>query len=134
MSGKGTLACIFGAKFEKSYNFFKFLFAISSNGYLDKFLKGPLPTLMHCALRTQIWRISCYTKLLIVVKSFSKDLVLVRTAQAIHSKKLSSVRTALAIRLKKKCHPFERLRLRTVPCIYTAALIHIKTKLVYEKA
>ena len=74
---------------------------------------------MHCALRAQIWRISCYTKLLIVVTGFSKDLVLVPTA--------------LVIRLKMKCHPFERLRLRTVPCIFTAALIHIKTKLVYEK-
>ena len=66
---------------------------------------------MHCALRTQIWRISCYTKLLILVKGFSKDLAWVRTAQAIRSKKMLSVRTALAIRLKKKCHPFERLRL-----------------------
>ena len=35
MAGKGTLACIFGAKFEKSYNF---------NNFLDKFLKGPLIT------------------------------------------------------------------------------------------
>ena len=70
-----------------------------------------MPTLIHCALRTQIPRISCYTKLLIVVKGFSKDLVLVRTVQAIRSKKMSSVRTALAIRWKKKCHPFERLRL-----------------------
>ena len=62
---------------------------------------------MHCAPRRQIPRISCYTKLLIVVKGFSKDLVSVRTAQAIRSKKrLSSVRTALAIRLKKECHPW----------------------------
>ena len=52
---------------------------------------------MHCATRTQIPRISCYTKLLIVVKGFSKDLV--------------SVRTATAIRSKKKCHPFECLML-----------------------
>ena len=52
---------------------------------------------MHCATRTQIPRISCYTKLLIVVKGFSKDLV--------------SVRTARAIRSKKKCHPFECLML-----------------------
>ena len=50
---------------------------------------------MHCAPRRQIPRISCYTKLLIVVKGFSKDLVSVRTAQAIRS--------------KKDCHPFERL-------------------------
>ena len=52
---------------------------------------------MHCATRTQIPRISCHTKLLIVVKGFSKDLV--------------SVRTARAIRSKKKCHPFECLML-----------------------
>ena len=52
---------------------------------------------MHCATRTQIPRISCHTKLLIVVKGFSKDLV--------------SVRTATAIRSKKKCHPFECLML-----------------------
>ena len=52
---------------------------------------------MYCATRTQIPRISCYTKLLIVVKGFSKDLV--------------SVRTARAIRSKKKCHPFECLML-----------------------
>ena len=52
---------------------------------------------MHCATRTQIPRISCYTKLLVVVKGFSKDLV--------------SVRTATAIRSKKKCHPFECLML-----------------------
>ena len=51
--------------------------------------------------------ISCYTKLLTVVKGFSKDLVSVRTSQAIRWKKLLSVRTALAIRLKKKCYPFE---------------------------
>ena len=52
---------------------------------------------MHCATRTQIPQISCYTKLLVVVKGFSKDLV--------------SVRTATAIRSKKKCHPFECLML-----------------------
>ena len=52
---------------------------------------------MHCATRTQIPRISCYTKLLVVVKGFSKDLV--------------SVRTATAIRSKKNCHPFECLML-----------------------
>ena len=63
--------------------------------------KGPLPTLMHCALRTQIRRISCYTKLLIVVKGFSKDLVLVRTAQAIHSKKI-------VIRSNGSGYPFEK--------------------------
>ena len=51
----------------------------------------------HCATLTQIQRISGYTKLLIVVKGFSKDLV--------------SVRTAKAVRSKKKCHPFECLRL-----------------------
>ena len=69
--------------------------------YLDKFLKGPLPTLMHCALRTQIWRISCCTKLLIVVKGFSKDLVLVQTAQAIRSKKI-------VIRANGSGYPFEK--------------------------
>lgn len=47
---------------------------------------------MHCVLQIQILWISWYTKLLIVVK----DLVSVRTALAIHS--------------KKNC-PFERLRL-----------------------
>ena len=52
---------------------------------------------MHCATRTQIPRISCYTKLLIVVKGFFKDLV--------------SIRTTRVIRSKKKCHPFECLRL-----------------------
>ena len=88
---------------------------------------------MHCALRTQIWRISCYTKLLIVVKGFSKDWFWFERLRLSIRKKLSSVRTALAILLKKKCHPFERLRLRTVPCIFTAALIHIKTKLFYQK-
>ena len=71
-------------------------------------VKGQLPTLMHCAPRTQIPRISCYTILPIVVKGLSKDLVsfqrlrlsvreklsFLRTTQAIHWKKLSSVRTA----------------------------------------
>ena len=66
---------------------------------------------MRCAPRTQIPQISCYTKLLTVVKGFSEDLVSVRTSQAIRWKKLLSVRTALAIRLKKKCYPFEWLRL-----------------------
>ena len=37
-------------------------------------LKGLLPTLMHCAPRTQIPRISRFMKLLIVVKGFSKDI------------------------------------------------------------
>ena len=69
-------------------------------------VKGQLPTLMHCAPRTQIPRISCYTILPIVVKGLSKDLVsfqrlrlsvreklsFLRTTQAIHWKKLSSVR------------------------------------------
>ena len=40
---------------------------------------------MRCAPRTQIPRISCYTKSLTVVKGFSKDLVSVRTPQAIRS-------------------------------------------------
>ena len=58
-------------------------------------IEGTLPALMHCAPRTYIPRISCYTKLQIVVKGFSKDSVSVRTTQA--------------IRLKKNCHPFKRL-------------------------
>ena len=38
-------------------------------------IKGQLPTLMHYMPRTEIREISCYTKLLMVVKGFSKDLV-----------------------------------------------------------
>ena len=71
---------------------------------------------MHCPPRTYILRISCYTKLQIVVKGFSKDSVSVRTAQAIRSKQIairangsgypfekemSSLRTTQAIRLRK---------------------------------
>ena len=72
---------------------------------------------MQCAPRTQIPRISWYTKLLIVVK----DLVPVRTAVAIHSKKKLSLRTTQATRsrkiairsngsgypFEKNCYPFE---------------------------
>ena len=50
-------------------------------------VKGPLPTLMHCAPRTQIPRISFYTILPIVVKGLSKDLVSVPTTQTICSRK-----------------------------------------------
>ena len=79
-------------------------------------IEGPLPTLMHCSPRTYIPRISCYTKLQIVVKGFSKDSVSVRTAQAIRLKQIairangsgypfeeemSSLRTTQAIRLRK---------------------------------
>ena len=75
------------------------------------FTYRPIPTLMRCAPRTQIPQISCYTKYLTVVKGFSKDLVSVRTSQAIRWKKWSSVRTALAIRWKKNViHPFDGLR------------------------
>ena len=101
MAGKGKLACKFGAKFEKRYNFFKFQFEIALNGYLNKFLKGPLSTLINCALPKQIWRILCYTKLLIAVKGFSKDLVLVRTAQTIRSEKMF-------IRSNASGYPFEK--------------------------
>ena len=51
-------------------------------------VKVPLPTLMHCAPRTQIPRISCYTILPIVVKGLSKDLVSVPTTQTISSRKI----------------------------------------------
>ena len=56
---------------------------------------------MRCAPRTQIPRISCYTKLLTVVKGFSKDLVSVRTPQAIRSKKI-------VIRSNGSGYPFEK--------------------------
>ena len=51
-------------------------------------IEGTLPALMHCAPRTYIPRISCYTKLQIVVKGFSKDSVSVRTTQAIRLRKI----------------------------------------------
>ena len=38
MAGKNSRTCTFGAKLQKHYNFFKFLFEIAFNGYLDKFL------------------------------------------------------------------------------------------------
>ena len=101
-------------------------------------IKGPLLTLMHCAPRTQIPRISCYKKLLIVVKGFSKDVISVQTAQAIRSRKItirsngsgypfekemSSLRTARAARWKKNDirwnssgYPFEKIVSRaTIP-------------------
>ena len=64
-------------------------------------IKGPLLTLMHCAPRTQIPRISCYTKLLIVVKGFSKHVISVQTAQATRSRKI-------AIRSNGSGYPFEK--------------------------
>jgi len=76
---------------------------------------------MHCATRTQIPRISCYTKLMIVIKVFSKDLVSVRTARVIHSKKkCHPCRTSKAIRSRKivilsngsGC-PFEKIVIRS---------------------
>ena len=84
--------------------------------------KRAIANLMHCAPRKQIPRISCYTKLLIVVQ----DLVSVRTALVIHWKKncnpfewLRAIRSRkIAIRsngsgypFEKNCHPFERLGL-----------------------
>ena len=51
-------------------------------------IEGTLPALMHCAPRTYIPRISCYTKLQIVVKGFSKDSVSARTTQAIRLRKI----------------------------------------------
>ena len=51
-------------------------------------VKGPLPTLKHCAPRTQIPRILCYTILPIVVKGLSKDLVSVPTTQTMCSRKI----------------------------------------------
>ena len=86
-------------------------------------IKGPLPTLMHCAPRTQFSRISCNTKLLIVVKGFFKDLISVQTAQTIRSRKIairsngsgyplekemSSLRTTQAIRLNGSGYPLEK--------------------------
>ena len=56
---------------------------------------------MRCAPRRQIPQISCYTKLLTVVKGFSKDLVSVRTSQAIRWKKI-------VIRLNGSGNPFEK--------------------------
>ena len=39
MAGKTSLTCTVGAKIKKKkINFFKFLFEIALNGYLDKFL------------------------------------------------------------------------------------------------
>ena len=56
---------------------------------------------MHCAPQTQIPRDSCYEILLLtVVKGFSKDLVSVRTVQAIHWKKI-------VIHLNGTGYPFE---------------------------
>ena len=45
VAGKGRLAWIFGAKFEKSCNFYKFQFEIALNGYLDKFHKRSITDL-----------------------------------------------------------------------------------------
>ena len=72
-------------------------------------LKSPLPTLMHCAPQTQILRILCYTKLLMVMKGFSKDLVLGQMAQAIHSKKIVICSNSLDYMIEENCHLFERL-------------------------
>ena len=38
MVGKTSRTCTVGAKIKKNYNFFKFLFEIALNCYLDKFL------------------------------------------------------------------------------------------------
>ena len=82
-------------------------------------LKGPLPTSMHCAPRTQFPRISRFLKLLIVVKGFSKDLVSGRTALAIRSKKNVILRTTqaihprkIAIRSKGSAYPSEKIVIR----------------------
>ena len=40
MAGKNSRTNTFGAKLQKYYNFFKFLFEIALNVYLDKFLTG----------------------------------------------------------------------------------------------
>ena len=66
---------------------------------------------MHCATRTQISRISCYTKLLIVVKGFSKDLVFIRTARVIRSKNKCHPFECPRLSVRKNHHPFERLGL-----------------------
>ena len=66
---------------------------------------------MHCATRTQISRISCYTKLLIVVKGFSKDLVSIRTARVIRSKNKCHPFECPRLSVRKNHHPFERLAL-----------------------
>ena len=82
-------------------------------------LKGPLPTLMHCAPRTQFPRISRFLKLLVVVRGFSKDLVSGRTALAIRSKKIVILRTTqaihprkIAIRSKGSAYPSEKIVIR----------------------
>ena len=71
---------------------------------------------MHCAPQTQFPRISRFLKLLIVVKGFSKDLVSGRTALAIRSKKIVILRTTqaihprkIAIRSKGLAYPSEKL-------------------------
>ena len=74
-----------------------------------RLIKGPLPALMHCAPRTQIPRISCYTKLLIVVKSFPKDLVIVRTTQSVRLKKIVIHSNGKGYLLEENSHPFQRL-------------------------
>ena len=62
--------------------------------------KGLLPTLMHCAPRTQIPRISCYRKLVIVVIGLFQ--------------KFSIGSNGSGYPFEKNCHPFERLGLSAV--------------------
>ena len=38
MAGETTRTCIFRAKIEKYYDFFKFEYKIALNGYLDKII------------------------------------------------------------------------------------------------
>ena len=74
--------------------------------------KGPLPTLMHCAPRTQIPRISCYMNLLIVWKAFLKIWYLFeRLRLSIKKKKCHPFEQLWLSVRKKKYHPFKRLRL-----------------------
>ena len=78
-------------------------------------LKGPLSTLLHCASRAQIQRITCDTKFLIVVKGFSKELVSVGTALAIRSKQLSAALLLFQITFTRDCKQsvFSRIQVRT---------------------
>ena len=78
-------------------------------------IEGTLPALMHCAPRTYIPRISCYTKLQIVVKGFSKDSVSVRTTQAIRLRKIVIRSNGSGIRSNGLSYLFKTISRATVP-------------------
>ena len=71
-------------------------------------LTGPLQTLMHFAPRTQIPRISCYTKLPMVVKTFSTDLVSVRTTQSVRMEKIVIRSNGSGYLLEQNSYSFQR--------------------------